>query len=165
MVDEKKPKRVRTKKPKLCDHGYPAIPDPRGCAACWKKHPGYVKPKPKALKPKEDIRQATCEKCFLPSQSGTPPLMRISEASDVPKYAHRVCPSAATAAAGLPRRQKRALRRGLASSLCSHMGKMRCIKRARRERAVVLNIQMARAKRLLATKEKATHGRSKARAS
>lgn len=156
MVDETpKPKRRRTKKPVLCEHGYPAIPDPRGCAACWTKHPGYVKSKPKERKPPEGVRQATCERCFLPAQGGAPPLVRITEASDRPaKYAHRVCPSDTMTAATLPRRQKRSFRQSLARSLRGHMRKMLRIERARHERAVVLRIETVRAERLLAAKKK-----------
>lgn len=166
------PKRKRARKPKLCAHGYPAIPDPRGCAACWTKHPGYVKPKPKTRKelkeqkPPEDTRQVTCEKCFLPSQPGAPPLRRIiTEASDEPvKYAHRACPSDKMGGA-VPRKLRRSLRQGLARSLRSHMRKMLRIERSRRERAVVLRIETARAKRLLAAKRKEeSRGHSKASA-
>jgi uncharacterized membrane protein len=164
VVDEK-PKRRRPKKSKLCEHGYPSIPDPRGCAACWTKHPGYTKPKPKERKPPEGIHQVTCEKCFLPAQSGSPPMVRIAApAGEAAKYEHRVCPSDMMAGATLPRRQRRSFRRGLASSLRRHMRKMVRIKRARRERAVVLRIETARAERLLAAKEKEKRGRRKARA-
>lgn len=156
MTDEiPKPKRRRTKQPKLCTHGYPAIPHPRGCAACWTKHPGYVKPKPKERTITEGIRQVTCEQCFLPAQTGAPPLMRLAGAANEPaKYEHRVCPADAMAGATLPRSKKRSLRQALASSIRRHMRKMLRIQRARRERAVVLRIETARAERLLAAKEK-----------
>jgi hypothetical protein len=167
VIDETpKPKRRRTRKPKLCDHGYPAIPDPRGCAACWTKHPGYIKPKPKVRVPLEGTQQVSCEKCLLPAQTGTPPLVRLAGAPDEPaKYEHLVCPSDAMAGATLPRSKKRALRQGLVRSLRSHMRKMLRIERSRHERAVVLRIETARAERLLAAKEKEkSRGRRKARA-
>ena len=156
MIDETpKPKRHRTKKPKLCDHGYPAIPDPRGCAACWTKHPGYVKPEAKERKPPKGIRQVTCEKCFLPAQTGAPPLVRLAEASEVPaKYEHQLCPSDTTGGATLPRAKHRSFRRTLAASLRSHMRKMIRIERSRRDHVRVLRVATALAERLLAAKEK-----------
>jgi hypothetical protein len=169
MVNETpKPKRRRTKKPKLCEHGYPAIPNLRGCAACWTKHPGYVKPKREERKPPADVRQVTCEKCFLPSQPGLPPLrLLVTKAPDEPaKYAHRACLAEDDSPGGrLPRKMRRALRQGLVRSLRSHLRKMFRIERARRERAVVLRIEAARAERLLAAKRKESRGRRKARAS
>lgn len=154
MLDNE-PKRRRTKKPKLCTHGYPAIPNPRGCAACWTKHPGYVKPKPKERAVPVFAQQVTCEKCFLPSQTGMPPLRRMAAPKGEPaKYAHTVCPSDTMAGATSPRRIRRFLRRTLVGSLRRHMRKMARIQHARRERASVLRIETARLERLLAIKER-----------
>ena len=156
MVDDTpKPKRRRTKKPKLCDHDRPAIPALRGCATCWTKHPGYVKPKPKVRKPQEGIRQVTCEKCLLPSQTGTSPLVRLKGVRGrAAKYEHRICPSNTIVGATLSRERRRAFRRMLAASLRRHMRKMIRIETARRARVRVLRIETARAERLLAAKEK-----------
>lgn len=155
MVDRTpKQKRRRAKKPMLCDHGYPAIPDPRGCAACWTKHPGYVKQEPKERKPTKDIRQVTCEKCFLPAQTGSPPLVRLASAEAAPaKYEHRPCPSDTTGGATLPRAKRRSFRRTLTASLRSHMRKMIRIEHSRRDRVRVLRVATAREERLLAAKE------------
>lgn len=166
------PKHKRTRKPKLCEHGYPAIPNPRGCAACWTKHPGYVKPKPKEQQAEQKLpegsRQITCEKCFLPSQTGAPPLRVIAtdDPDEPTKYRHRACVAEDTTPGGrLSRTRKRRFRRGLAGALRQHRRKTIRIERARRERAVVLRIETARAERLLAAKRKESRGRRKARAS
>ncbi len=157
MIDDTpKPKRRRAKKPKLCEHGYPAIPNPRGCAACWTKHPGYVKQEPKAKEAKlKVVRHVTCETCFLPSQTGAPPLVRLAEEPDTPaKYGHRVCPSDTVAGAVPSRERRRSFRQTLARSLRSHMRKMLGIERTRHQRVRVLRIETAHAERLLAAKEK-----------
>lgn len=148
--------RRRLKRPKLCDHGYPAIPDPRGCAIHWTRHPGYVKPEAKEPMPPKDVRQVTCEKCFLPAQIGAPPLVRLAGAPDeAAKYEHLVCPSDTAAAAAPPRDRRRLFRRRLTASIRSHLRKMLRIKTARRQRIRVLRVETARTERLLAAKEQA----------
>jgi len=135
----KRLRKPRAKKVKLCVHGFPSIPDPRGCATCWNKHPGFVKAKP-AVHPAPDMSHAVaCEKCFLPSQRGFPPLRRVPNSSPA-VYEHLLCPPDVNAAPAPDRRFMRGIRRTIRQSLRRHLRKMIHIQKARNERAVVLRM-------------------------
>lgn len=142
-VTKKQTRRPRAKKVKLCVHGFPSIPDPRGCATCWNKHPGFVKAKP-IVHPAPDMSHAiTCEKCFLPSQRGFPPLRRVPDSKPA-VYTHLLCPPDVNAGPMPERRIMRGLRRTLRRSLRRHMRKMIHIQKARHERGVILRMAEAR---------------------
>lgn len=159
-----RPRRSRSRAAKLCLHGYPAIPDPRGCAACWTKHPSYVKPKPASRAAPDLSHHVTCELCFLPSQPGAPPLRRVRKAEEISaKYAHDVCPSDTMTAPTPPRRKRRQFRRALASSLRRYMRRQFRILKARRKRASLLCIAMAQQKRSLAAKAQQVKEKQRAR--
>lgn len=162
FTKEEKPKRRRTNRPKLCTHGYPAIPDPRGCIACWKRHPGYVKPKVVARQPIPFPTSVSCEKCFMPSQTGFPPLRRVV-GSKPATYEHATCPPNTNAEPAPARRAMRALRRMLRASLRRHIRKMLNIHRQRQEQALILRMAERRlARAVIAAAEE--HERDQAHA-
>jgi len=148
VAKEEKPKRRR--KAKLCDHGYPSIPDPRGCAICWTKHPGFAKPKSVATPPPDMSHAITCEKCFLPSQTGFPPLRRVKDSKPA-IYEHTLCPPDVNAGPAPARRIMRDLRQTLRRSLRRHLRKMLRIEHARHERGVILRMAEARLTRAVIT--------------